>query len=98
MSPNSALNDINKASFYLPFSQITRGGATKFSKRKRIVTAQPFDAWRPKTAGIRARNGAASGYQHQHKNPKWRLPLKFVELSFLRMQHCIFQDEHRNLR
>lgn len=56
MSPNSAFNDINKASFCLPFSQITRGGATKFSKRKRADTAQPFDAWREKTAGIRARN------------------------------------------
>jgi len=51
-----------KASFCLPFSQITRGGATKFTKRKGIVTAQRFDAWREKTAGIRACNKPASGF------------------------------------
>lgn len=40
----SAFNDVNKASFRLPFSPITRGGATKFSKRKVDLTAHPFDA------------------------------------------------------
>lgn len=30
----SAFNDVNKASFRLPFSPITRGGATKFSKKE----------------------------------------------------------------
>ena len=83
----SAFNDVNKASFRLPFSPITRGGATKFSKRKVDLTAHPFDAWRAKNAGMSACEEGVS--VRSDPESTWRLPVgcvKFADLLFLRMQ------------